>query len=192
MKTAIIVLVLVVVVFVATMVLVGAGVRIPGLEPPPTKSDGSVDEDALADWHPPSLASFMASAGGYFAPHADFGTTSLAVTFGTPRVVTAKPSDNDVDIAKVQVSGGALLISYACKHRKDGSSCSQTVCLCTPGSPLISPAVAFCGDDSQWKQAASPGVCSGRERQSGSILVYPEARNVSLTALGPAVSVDLK
>jgi len=192
MKVAIIVLAVVVVLFAATMILIGSGVHIPGLNPPPTKSDGSVDEDALSDWHPPSLASFISDAGSYFAPHADFGTKSVVVTLGSPRLVSAKRSNNDVDIAKLQVSNGALLVTYVCKHKKDDSDCSQTMCLCTPGSALTALAVAFCKDDSQWKQGASTGVCSDKERRQGSVLVYPEARGVSLTALGPSATVSLQ
>jgi hypothetical protein len=192
MKVAIIVLIIVAVLFVATLVLVGNGVHFAGLSPPPTKADGSVDQDALSDWTPPSLAQLMSDAGSVFAPHADFGTKSVVVTSGAPQVISAKPSDNDVDIAKLQLSQGALLITYVCKHSKDDSSCSQTVCLCAEGAPLTSLAVAFCKDDSHWKQAASTGICSDREQLKGTLLVYPEARNVALTALGPAVTVSLK
>jgi hypothetical protein len=191
MRIAIIVLAIVVVAFVGLLVLVGNGATIPGLNPPPTKADGSVDEDALSDWHPPNIAAIIAAIGSSFAPHADFGTSKVTVDAGTSRLISAVNSKNSVDIAKLQLSGGALLITYVCKH-KDDSSCSQTVCLCTPGSALTSPAVAFCKDDSQWKQSASTGVCSDRERREGTVLVYPEARGVLLTALGPSATAKLK
>lgn len=192
MRTAIIFLVVVVVVLVAALVLVGSGsVTIPGFNPPPMK-DGKVDEDALSDWKPPNIAALIANYGSYFAPHADFGVKSpITVDAGTSRRITALKSKNDVDIAKIAIAGGGLLVTYDCKH-KDDSSCSQTLCLCTAGSALTSTAVAFCHDDSQWKQSASTGVCTDRERQEGSVVVYPEARDVNLTPLGAGVTVTLK
>jgi hypothetical protein len=192
MKLAIIVLVVVGVLFVATLFLVGTGGNHSAFNPPPTKADGSVDQDALSGWTPPSLAQVMSDAGSMFAPHADFGTPSVLVPAGASQVISAKPSDNDIDIATLKVAAGALLVSYACKHKKDDSSCSQTVCLCAPGTPLTSLAVALCKDDTHWKQAAAPGVCSSAELLKGTILVYPEARNLGLTALGPSVTVSLK
>ena len=193
MRLAIVLLVVVIAGFVVTVVLIGNGATIPGLNPPPTKPDGSVDQDNLSNWHPPSIASLIASAGSMFAPHADFGTKEISVAAGTAQTISAKPSNNNVDIAKIGIAtSGALLITYECTHAKDGSSCSQTLCLCTPGSPLTSLAVAFCAKDSQWKQPAAAGICSSDERQQGTVLVYPESRRVALTALGPTVSASLQ
>jgi len=193
MRIAIIILVVVVVAFVAVLLLAhNGGIKVAGFNPPPTNSDGSVDEDALSDWKPPSLAAMISNAGSSFAPHADFGAKSpITVDAGASRRITALKYRNDVDIAKVSITAGGLLIAYECKH-KDDSSCSQTICLCTAGSALTSTAVAFCHDDSQWKQSASTGVCTDKERQEGSVLVYPEARDVTLIPLGAPVSVTLK
>jgi len=59
------------------------------------------------------------------------------LTVDAGRRITALKSKNDVDIAKISISGGGLLITYECKH-KDDTSCSQTICLCTAGSALTS------------------------------------------------------
>jgi hypothetical protein len=194
MKIAIVVLVVLVVFFVATFALIGNGVTIGGAGAPPTKSDGSVDQDRLSDWHPPSIATLLAKWGDPLAPHADFGVKNVTVDPLNPRLISAARSNNDVDIAKIQIVGdGAVLITYSCTHAKDGSSCSQTVCLCKPGSPLTSLKTAFCGDDSQWKQSAAAGVCSSAERVSASLLIYPESRQVLLTGLGPStVAIGLR
>jgi hypothetical protein len=194
MRIALVVLVMLVVFFVATFVLIGKGVTIGGAGAPPTKADGSVDQDRLSDWHPPSLAALLAKWGNPLAPHADFGTKSVTIDPLNPRFVSAARSNNDVDIAKIQVVGvGAVLVTYSCTHAKDGSPCSQTVCLCKPGSPLTSLKTALCADDTQWKQSAAAGVCSSAERVSASVLVYPESRDVLLTGLGPsAVTIGLR
>jgi len=193
MRTAIIVLVVVVVAFAAVLLLAhNGGIKVAGFNPPPTKSDGSVDEDALSHWKPPNVAAIIANLGSGLAPHATFSEKSpFTIDAGTSHHLTALPPRDDVDITKISISGGGLLITYACKH-KDDTSCSQTVCLCTAGSALTSLAVSACSDDSQWHQSASTGVCTDKERQEGTIVLYPEGTDVVLTPLGAPVTVTLK
>ena len=179
MRIAIIVLIVLAAVMAVYFVAAGTGhVRIGGFDAP--------DKDHPDDWNPPPIATGLGDLLAPFAPHARFDVQTVALGPAAQRSLTAAmPTDRNtrMEIARFEVSAsGGLGISYSCAHQ-DGSDCSQVLCLCPPGGIVTPARLALCPQ--AFRAKVSGSVCSPDAKAKGSLVIYPEARTVTLFNLGP-------
>lgn len=140
MKVVIIILVLIVIGF---AVAIGVGVARGGQAPsesgaPPTAANGEIDEDALEDWEPPSMAELLGKLARPFAPKLlkspveVSGQAGSGLQTGTAGRYEVEPSKKDMRIARLSlVAGAAAKATFECKgEEKEGQNCEQVVCLC--------------------------------------------------------------
>ncbi|HWA89855.1 MAG TPA: hypothetical protein VG889_07460 [Rhizomicrobium sp.] len=181
MKIVIIVLVVVAVAFAFVAIRGGTGGPSSGDGAPPTKSNGEVDEDRLADWKQPDFAAWMAKAGAAFAPKIklDKPVVTLAQNGSDTRFV---PSSSDkMRVAKIAITAGiGVRITYSCVP-KDGRQCGKSVCICREGATLSD----FSGCPDAWADKHDGRVCSADDAKT-SLVVYPESAPIQFTALGPS------
>lgn len=155
---------------------------------PPTK-DGKVDEDALEDWRPPSLADAMGATLSPLAPKVRVSRSPItAAPFQSPNA-SAPPSKDKLRVARFHwSSGGVMRVTYACADGED-RSCPQAICLCSPGATLAEGVVSDCPE--HWadrRRRGSQVVCGERDGEQ-SLIVYPEGGTFRFEAPGGRTTV---
>jgi hypothetical protein len=202
MKVVIIILILIVVGFVVAIGVAVYRATTPPAPPsahgPPTGSDGKIDEDALADWEPPSIAKVMGTLSRPFAPKLFKKTINVTVAAGSEEAQQVPPADKGMRIARLRlITGLGAVATYKCEKSDDegreGETCPQPVCLCHENTVLDEDDVEDCEDP--WRKARASGdgkfVCHDKDddvsaviyRDGGVIVVKPmreEAVEVSI------------
>jgi hypothetical protein len=186
MRVAIIVLIVVGVAYALFFVMANNGsLRMESIKPP---SDNNGKPDA--SWTPPSFASTLSNCCASFGPHADLGLTPLKV--GPNQTVSrdAASSGKKFETATIQLNGpGGLDIRYS-GTCASGGDCSQALCLCIPGSPLMPARYSTCLSHLS-SLGGKAGACT--KDAKGTLVIYPNGRTVTFTNMGyAAVSADLK
>lgn len=175
MKAVIIILVLVVIGF---AVAIGVAVYRATTPPapsaahgPPTTSSGEIDEDALATWEPPPMASVMAGLSRPFAPKLLKKAVDLTGQPGSglagdkPGELPIGRSDKKMRIARLRlVEGRGAVATYRCgaevetgeaEDEKAGENCPQVMCLCHEDTVLEEDEVEAC--EEPWRKARAIG-----------------------------------
>lgn len=181
MKVVIIILVLIVIGF---AVAIGVGVARGGQAPsengaPPTAANGEIDEDALEDWEPPSMADVMGKLARPFAPKLlkspveISGQAGSGLQAGTAGRYDVESSKKDMRIARLSlVAGSAAKATFECRgEEKEGQNCEQAVCLCS-GTNLEEDDVDECPDP--WLKARTKTgkfICRDDDNASA-LIVY--------------------
>jgi hypothetical protein len=195
MRTAVVVLVVIVVVFAAT-VFMGARRSGPsaGDGSPQPNADGTYDQDSVSNWQPKGM---LASGGPLFAglgpklklddPHVALGpnqTVTRDVPPPPPRSRLLSMA-GDTRTAHVAITKGAgiLRVAYQCGSGQ-GDQCSQSVCLCSPGAVFTALQILSCPKG--WRDKRLAGEACTKETAKASLVIYPEAGQMSFSALGPS------
>jgi hypothetical protein len=189
MKGVIIILVLIVIGFaVAIGVGVARGHQAPSDSGGPPTRNGEIDQDALEDWKPPSLAQAMNTVAAPFAPK--LLKTPIEIPLQADQAagrLEVEASKKDMRVARLRlIAGSAAKVTYVCLPR-DGRTCPQTVCLCALGSEFDADDVDDCPES--WRKARTSGdgerlscPADGHD-DSASLVVYPEPGVISLEPL---------
>ena len=209
MRTPIIILALVALSFVAVLVYgVGrdrpransANAAQPGA-PPPTHKDGSIDEDAMEDWRPPSLFDGLnGMASGYTKglkmqpEQVSLGgqnqTVQASVNFfrkgEKPKfdlTDTDEVSRNPRTVKLTLISGAMAVINAS----KPGGS--QQLCLCQPGTALSLDELNLCPSQA-WRKLQSGGKCRRKDdrhdESTNTLAVYAPGAVLTFTSFRPA------
>uniref|UniRef100_B0T1E5 Uncharacterized protein n=1 Tax=Caulobacter sp. (strain K31) TaxID=366602 RepID=B0T1E5_CAUSK len=203
MKVVIIILVLIVIGF---AVAVGVGVARGGQEPsasgaPPTAANGEIDEDALEDWKPPSVAEVMGKLARPFAPKLlkspvqVSGQAGSGLQSGVAGRYDVDPSKKDMRIARLSlVAGTAALATFKCHgDEKEGQTCEQAVCLCASGKAFDEDDVDDCPDP--WRRARTKGdkvICRDGDDASA-LVVYSGGGVIEVEPVaGAAATVSIR
>ena len=207
MKALLIILALVATSFVAVLVY-GVGRDRPGASaadttragaPPPTKSDGSIDEDAMENWRPPDLlAALKGMASGYTKglkmqpEQVSLGggsqTIRASVDFfrkGEKRKFDADKVGQNPRSVKLTLISGAMAVAIAPKP--DGS---QQLCLCHPGAALSQDELNLC-QSMAWRNQQQGGICraadSRQNEGSNTLAIYAPGAALTFTSVRPAI-----
>jgi|GEM_PF-1333039 len=196
MKVVIIILILIVIGF-----AVAIGVAVyrattppppPSAHGPPTDSEGNIDEDALADWKPPSLADAMAKLSRPFAPKVFKKAMDVTVQKDSEEdgakseIVQVPPADKDMRIARLRlIMGQGAIATYTAPIPGEGQKSPQHVCLCFEGTLLDADEVEACGKP--WLDARPAGDDKVRCREKDddvSAVIYRSGGVIEVTPLG--------
>ena len=188
MRIVIIVLVVIAVAFAFVAIQGGTSGPKSADGAPPTKSDGSVDEDKLDSWQKPDFPVLIAKLTAPFAPKLKLDNPHIALAKGAHDTRWAPISTSKMRVAKVDItSGEAMRITYSCLP-KDGRQCGKPVCVCPAGA--IPSDVSDCPDG--WAQKHKNRMCIADDAET-SLVIYPEAAPIQFTALGAAaVTAEVK
>lgn len=196
MKVVIIILVLIVIGF-----AVAIGVAVyrattppapPSAQGPPTDSDGKIDEDALADWKPPSMAAVMAKLSRPFAPKVFKKTVDVTLLAegeqggAKSEIVQVPAADKDMRIARLRlIAGQGAIATYTALLPGDGQTSPQHVCLCPENMLLDADEVEICGDPWLNARPASDDKVRCREKDDDvSAVIYRSGGVIEITPLG--------
>lgn len=183
MRIVIIILVVLAVAFAFVAIQGGTGGSKSGDGAPPTKADGSVDEDKLSDWQKPDFAGWLARNTAYFAPKMKLDNPHIALAQGGSDTRWPPKSSSNMRVANVEITGGVgLRITYSCVP-KDGRRCGEPVCICRPGATISE--VSGCPD--AWADKHKDRICSADDGKT-SLVIYPEPAPIAFTALGPSAA----
>jgi hypothetical protein len=201
MKVVIIILILIVIGFVVAIGVAVYRATTPPAPPsahgPPTGSDGKIDEDALANWEPPSMAAVMGRVSRPFAPKLFKKATRITVETG---VLTIPSADKNMRIARLRlVAGLGAVVTYDCEDKSDeegreGESCPQVACLCHENTLLAADDVKDC--EEPWRNARRSGddnVLCRKNDDDVSAVIYRDGGTMQLTPIGEqAVEVSVR
>lgn len=196
MKVVIIILVLIVIGF-----AVAVGVAVyrattppapPSAHGPPTDSDGKIDEDALADWEPPSMADVLAKVSRPFAPKVfkkavDVTLRSDGEQGGAKSEIVPVPlADKDMRIARLRlITGQGAIATYTAPIPGEGQKSPQHVCLCFENTVLDADEVEVCGKPWLDARPAEDGKVRCREKDDDvSAVVYRSGGVIEVTPVG--------
>lgn len=206
MKVVIIVLVLIVIGFAVAIGVAVYRATTPPAPPsahgPPTDSNGNIDEDALADWKPPSMAALMGSVSRPFAPKVFKQDVRVdlpaAAETGDDRseTKTVPSAKKDMRIARIRLlSGRGAVATYEVFGAPGkGETSPQAVCLCSQGTLLDEDEAEDCGDP--WRNARASGdgkfLCRKKD-DDVSAVVYRSGGTIKVTSMDDqAVSVSIR
>ena len=209
MRGPIIILALVALSFVAVLVY-GVGRDRPGASsadatrpgaPPPTKSDGSIDEDAMENWRPPDLlGALKGMASGYtkglkMVPeqvtlHGESKAVQTSVKFyrkgEKPKFALTdkdKVRQNPRTVKLTLTSGPMAVITAP----KPGGS--QQLCLCQPGSELNFDELNACPSQA-WRNLQTGGICQAKDERrnesTNTLAIYAPGAVLTFTSVRPA------
>ena len=152
------------------------------------------DPNNIDGWKAPKSLSDLGDLASPFAPHAHFDHEVVTLGLDGADLLTAAPAkdpNTKMEIAKIAIAGpGAIDVSYACS-KADLQQCPIDLCLCAPGSPLTPLKLGACPQT--FRDDNSGGVCGGNSKPSGSMVIYHDARRMSVSNLGPqAVRATVK
>ncbi|WP_165186115.1 hypothetical protein [Caulobacter soli] len=195
MKVVIIVLILVVIGFVVAIGMAVYRATTPPAPPsahgPPTKSNGEIDDDALASWEPPPMAAIMGRLSRPFAPKLLKTPVEISGQAGSgleadkPGQLAVAPADKAMRIARLRlVAGRAAIATYHCVAGK-GETCDQVVCLCPQDAVVAADDAEACGDP--WRKARSIGDDKLRCRKNDddvSAVIYRTGGAISVVPMG--------
>lgn len=209
MKALLIILALVALSFVAVLVY-GVGRDRPGASsasarragaPPPTKSDGSIDEDAMEDWRPPDLlAALKGMASGYTKglkmqpEQITLGGENQTIQASVNYFHKGEKPKFDLDdndkvrqnprTVKLTLISGEMAVINA---PKPGGS--QQLCLCHPGATLSLDEINSCHSET-WRQQQRNLTCRATDKRQNEGLktlpIYAPGAVLSFTSLRPA------
>lgn len=195
MRTVIIVLIVIAVAFVAVAVL---GVRRTGdakFAGAPPQKDGKVDQDALVNWTPPSMADLIARISGPFAPKLELPAPKIALPPGASDTRTVPSSSSRLRVARITLKSGAgLRIQYACLPQS-GRQCPELVCICSPSALFTALQISSCPESWRRKRMSGEACVSNDDHHDdqASFAIYPETGALEFTALGPtAVTAEVE
>ena len=144
------------------------------------------DTNNLDGWKPPKTLSDISDLASPLAPHAHFDHE--VVTLGlddTNTLEAADPKDPNakMEIAKIAIVGpGAIDVRYACSTA-DLKQCPIDLCLCAAGSALTPLKLGNCPQP--FRDANPGGVCAADSKPGGSMVIYRDARRMTVFNLGP-------
>ncbi|KQY30823.1 hypothetical protein ASD38_05490 [Caulobacter sp. Root487D2Y] len=202
MKVVIIILVLIVIGFAAAIGVAVYRATTPPAPPsahgPPTKSNGEIDDDALANWEPPPMAAVMGKLSRPFAPKLFKKAVNVSAEAGSEGTQPIPSADKGMRIARLRlITGRGAIVTYRCEESDDddrqGETCPQVACLCPENTVLEEDDVKDC--EEAWRNARASGddkfVCREKDddvsaviyRDGGVIVVAPmgeQAAQVSI------------
>ncbi len=205
MKVVIIILILVVIGFVVAIGVAVYRATTPPAPPsahgPPTNSQGEIDEDALADWEPPSMAAVMGRLSRPFAPKVF--KQAVVVEFAgaageggdEPKATPVPAADKDMRIARLRLLAGRGAIADLRGHvPREGETSPQPVCLCSPGPLLEADEVDDCED--AWRKARATSddkfLCRAKD-DDVSAVIYRSGGAITVKPMGEqAVTVSIR
>jgi hypothetical protein len=196
MKVVIIILILIVVGFVVAIGVAVYRATTPPAPPsahgPPTGSDGKIDEDALAEWEPPSIAKVMGKLSRPFAPKLFKEAVEVTGRAGSglagdkPGEVQVPPADKGMRIARLRlIEGKGAVAIYQCVPTQEGETCPQRVCLCPENRILETDEVSEC--EEPWRKARAIGDDQFRCREKDddvSAVIYRLGGTILVTPMG--------
>lgn len=205
MKVVIIILILVVIGFVVAIGVAVYRATTPPAPPsahgPPTNSQGEIDEDALADWEPPSMAAVMGRLSRPFAPKVFKKTVMVefagaAGEGGDESQATPVPAaDKDMRIARLRLlAGRGAVATYVATFPGEGETSPQPVCLCSQGSLLEADEVDDC--EEAWRKARATSddkfLCRAKD-DDVSAVIYRSGGTITVKPMGEqAVTVSIR
>ena len=206
MRGPIIILALVALSFVAVLVY-GVGRDRPGASaadtpragaPPPTNKDGTIDEDAMEDWHPPDLlAAFKGLASGHtkglkllpeqVSLQGSGQSIGASVDFfrkGEKRKFDPTKVEQNPRSVKLTLISGAMAVASA---PKPGGS--QQLCLCRPGTALNLDELNLCQSQA-WREKQQGSICRAADKRqdesSNTLAIYAPGATVTFASVRPA------
>ncbi|MEJ2817840.1 hypothetical protein [Caulobacter sp. CCG-8] len=192
MKIVIIILILIILGFVVAIGVAVYRATTPPAPPsahgPPTDSNGNIDEDALADWEPPSMAAVMGSISRPFAPKLFKKAEVVEFPAGQDRgsrTVSVPAADKDMRMARLRlIQGRGAVATYTVLAPGQGETSPQAVCLCAENTRLDEDEVDDCGD--AWRKVRRSGdqfLCRAKD-DDVSAVIYRSGGVIEIKPLG--------
>lgn len=193
MKIVIIILILIVLGFVVAIGVAVYRATTPPAPPsahgPPTDSNGNIDEDALADWEPPSMAAVMGSISRPFAPKLFKKAEVVEFPAAEDRksqTVSVPAANKDMRMARLRlIVGRGAIATYTVLAPGQGETSPQTACLCAENTLVDEDEVDDCGD--AWRKARKAGdgkfFCRAKD-DDVSAVIYRSGGVIEIKPLG--------